>query len=332
MIGTAQIGTIGRVGRVGDGAVVGWHDELTHEQWLELRTAGIGGSDAAAAAGVSEYRSRVYLWADKTGRIPPREQTEPMEWGHRHESAVLQAFADRHPELSVLRVGASLRHSNIPWCLANLDGLARDSGGEHVLVEVKTGGEYMKRKWKGGVPADYYWQVLHYLAVLGPRVRRAYVPVLLGGNHYEERIVERDEEAIAWLLEQEREFWGYVQAGEMPPVDGDESTSEALAKMWAESSPDVVRLPDRALQLIQDREAIILEQKTAERARSAVEAELKTLLAESERGSVGRYLVRWPTISATRIDTKKLQSKYPTIAAECSVTSTHRRFDVSEVK
>ncbi|MDP3940639.1 MAG: YqaJ viral recombinase family protein [Deltaproteobacteria bacterium] len=318
--------------RVGHAGIIGWHDAMTHERWLELRKGGIGGSDAAAAVGKSDYRSRVYLWADKTDRIPPREQTEPMEWGHRHEATVLQKFAESHPELTVHRVGATLRHPDVPWALANLDGIALDENRRPVLVEVKTGGEYMKRKWAGGVPADYYWQTLHYLAVLGPMVQRAYVPVLLGGNHYEERIVNRDEDAIAWLLQQEREFWGYVQSGEMPPVDDTESTAEALALLWAESTPDIVRLPADALSLIAERESICDEQKALERRRTAVENQIKTMLGEHEKGSAGSHLVRWTTVQSERIDIKRLRAERPDLAAEYCATSSYRRFTVSEVK
>lgn len=37
----------------------------------------IGGSEAAAAAGIDPHRSRVGLWLEKTGRVE-REETEAM--------------------------------------------------------------------------------------------------------------------------------------------------------------------------------------------------------------------------------------------------------------
>ena len=41
---------------------------LTHEEWLEFRRNGIGGSDAACVLGISPFRTGVDLYYDKLGR------------------------------------------------------------------------------------------------------------------------------------------------------------------------------------------------------------------------------------------------------------------------
>lgn len=41
----------------------------THEEWLELRKAYIGGSEAGAIIGMNPYKSAYTLWAEKTGRL-----------------------------------------------------------------------------------------------------------------------------------------------------------------------------------------------------------------------------------------------------------------------
>lgn len=46
---------------------------MSREAWLEKRRKTIGGSDAAAIVGLSRYASPYTVWADKTGRIPEKE-------------------------------------------------------------------------------------------------------------------------------------------------------------------------------------------------------------------------------------------------------------------
>ena len=46
---------------------------LSTEEWLKIRTLGIGGSDAGIIAGCNPYRSIFELWQEKCGEIPVRE-------------------------------------------------------------------------------------------------------------------------------------------------------------------------------------------------------------------------------------------------------------------
>lgn len=42
--------------------------DLSREEWLQIRNRGLGSSDAAAAIGLSPYKSPLELWLEKTGR------------------------------------------------------------------------------------------------------------------------------------------------------------------------------------------------------------------------------------------------------------------------
>lgn len=41
----------------------------THEEWLDNRLKGVGGSDAGSVLGLNKYKSAYALWCEKTGRI-----------------------------------------------------------------------------------------------------------------------------------------------------------------------------------------------------------------------------------------------------------------------
>ena len=67
--------------------------ELTHDQWLENRKSGIGGSDAGAIMGVNPYRGAYSVWADKLGKTDPVDDNEALRQGRDFEDYVARRFA-----------------------------------------------------------------------------------------------------------------------------------------------------------------------------------------------------------------------------------------------
>ena len=61
-------------------------------QWLAERVTGIGGSDAAVVLGLSPWKSRYELWAEKSLAIP-QDESEPslhLDLGNNLEAVVLR--------------------------------------------------------------------------------------------------------------------------------------------------------------------------------------------------------------------------------------------------
>src|ERR1700751_3742203 len=88
---------------------------LSREDWLSVRKNGIGGSDAAAAVGLSPYLSPLELWLIKTGRdanLPrpdPQDTTEPVYWGALLEPIVAASYT-KQTRNRVRRINAVLQH------------------------------------------------------------------------------------------------------------------------------------------------------------------------------------------------------------------------------
>ncbi len=95
---------------------------MFREQWLAVRRGGIGSSDAAAAVGLSPYKSPLELWLEKTGRKegPDLSGSEAVFWGTTLEAIVANVYANRTGN-KVRRVNAVLQHPDHPFMLANLD-------------------------------------------------------------------------------------------------------------------------------------------------------------------------------------------------------------------
>ena len=68
--------------------------DLSHEQWLELRRSGLGGSDASTVMGLNPYSSKLTLYADKKGILPEKEDTERLRLGRDLEDYVAQRFSE----------------------------------------------------------------------------------------------------------------------------------------------------------------------------------------------------------------------------------------------
>ena len=117
--------------------------DLSHEQWLELRRSGLGGSDASTVIGLNPYSSKLTLYADKKGILPEKEDTERMRLGRDLEEYVAQRFSEETGK-KVKRSGYMWRHPMYEFLLANID---REVIGEDAFLECKTTMNYEKHDY-----------------------------------------------------------------------------------------------------------------------------------------------------------------------------------------
>jgi putative phage-type endonuclease len=176
----------------------------------EERLTGIGGSDAAAALGLSHWMSPYGLWLEKTGALTRSEEPEWMSWGKLIEP-VIRAEYERRTGRTVVRL-PMLRHPTHEFMIAHLDGLADQSR----VLEIK-----MSRTSNGWgepgsdeIPIEYLVQVHHCLVVAGAPV--ADVAVLIGGSELRLYEIHGDDIITRTLVAQEFEFWRRVESNDPP--------------------------------------------------------------------------------------------------------------------
>lgn len=180
-------------------------------EWHALRRTGIGGSDAAAAVGLSKWKSRLHLYLEKIGEAETAEN-EPMRWGTILEPIVRQEYANQTGRTIV--TPGTVRHPTKDFALVNVDGIA---DGER-LYEGKTArvAEGWGEPGTDEIPPEYLIQVQHGMAVVGLEI--ADVAVLIGGSDFRIYTVPADRELQELLLDQEERFWrDHVLAG-VPPA------------------------------------------------------------------------------------------------------------------
>jgi len=308
--------------------------EMPREEWLAVRKRGIGSSDAAAAVGLSPYKSQLELWMEKTGRdaallkADPHDEESPAYWGNILEPIVAAHYTKRSGN-RVRRVNAVLQHPDpeFSWMLANIDRevIATD---DVQILECKTAGINGARLWKEGVPEYVQLQVMHQLAVTGKQA--ADVAVLLGGQHVEIHRIERDDFLIARLMRLEQHFWQYVIDDTPPPADGSESAEQALRCLFPEDSGQSLdfshdeRLSATFAELKAVRELLsVHEQRESELKQALQQAMGNATRAVFEGGSI-----TWKKAKdSIGLDIKRLLQDHPELQQQYTLTKPgSRRF------
>ncbi len=200
------------------------------DAWLAARKAGIGGSDIAAILGLSPWRSPVDVWLDKTGQTSDVPENEAMFWGTVLEDVVAKHYSATSGN-RVQRIGQMMRHPTHEWMLGNIDraivtpgSRARFDGGKLLgadgLLECKTASSYKAGEWGSdgdddAVPTHYAAQCFWYMGVTG--AEWCDIAVLIGGQKYLSKRIERDQSVIDTMIERAEEFWlRHVQEGIAP--------------------------------------------------------------------------------------------------------------------
>lgn len=305
--------------------------KIERADWLEVRKSGIGGSDAAAAVGLSPYKSQLELWLEKTGRdsdlpkFDPDDTAEPVYWGTLLEPIVAAAYTKQTGN-RVRKVNAVLQHPSIPFMLANLDREVIGVADVQIL-ECKTAGEFGARLWSEGVPEYVQLQVQHQLAVTGKRA--ADVAVLICGQKLEVHRIQRDDALIGRLIHLEAQFWEYVTGDTPPSADGSASAERALRCLYPGNSGMVDYRNDRKLSatfadLVSLRAEIEAREEQAERLKQILMQSIgDASLAQFETGEISFKRSK----DSNGFDIKRLLAEHSELAAQYAITKPgSRRF------
>ena len=303
--------------------------QLSREEWLQERQSGIGGSDAGTILGVNKWKSKTQLFFEKTNpELKQEVDNEYIYWGNVLEDVVAKEFENRTGK-RVRRDNRMLRHPEHNFMLANLD---RVVVGEKALLECKTTSQYNKDQWEGDeIPAQYLCQVQHYMAVTG--FQKAYVCVLIGGNTFVTKEIDRDEELIEILLEAEKDFWeNNVQAGVIPEIDGSDATSDFINHMYKDIDEEEVALSDDVNTLLKGIEACKRDIKETKELQSKYENQLKDELGHNIAGKTKSYLVTWKPQKRKSLDSKRLKEEQADLIKDYYKESETRVLRIKQIK
>jgi putative phage-type endonuclease len=298
--------------------------DLSREEWLEARRLGIGGSDVSAIAGLSKWKSLVGVYLDKLGQTPHEDLAgEAAYWGNVMKDIVAKEFTVR-TGLKVRRRNAILKHPDYPFMLANVD---RFIIGKREGLLCKTTSEYLKGEWDcEEIPTAYKLQCQHYMAVTG--FTAWHIAVLVGGNKFVHKKIDRDETLITYLINIEKDFWeNNVLKQIPPPFDGTEASVDLLKALYPESDYDTeIHLPSEVETLIDSLDQIKVDLTELQTKEKEYKNKIKAFMGVNEKAFTATRKVSWKSSDVTRFDSKRLKEEEPELFKKYSNTTSERRF------
>lgn len=290
---------------------------MTEEEWLESRRKGIGGSDAGTILGLNPWQTPYELWEYKTtGKRKPMtpQQKEAVYWGTVLEPVVAKRFAEENNK-KVQRCNFMLQHSEYDFMLANID---RNIVAEDAILECKTTSAYKADAWKEEeIPASYIVQCQHYMAVTG--VEKCYIACLIGGQKYVDKVIEKDNEFIEFLIQKEKEFWECVK-NNTPPTD------TPAVELYVKDNGETIELD--LLQDLTDWDLIVEKEKELKAQKEEVKTRIQNKMKDNQTATWLNRKVTWKTQVTNRLDTKRLKEEQPQIYQQYLVASETRKFTV----
>ncbi|MGG7143576.1 YqaJ viral recombinase family protein [Clostridium nigeriense] len=298
-------------------------------EWLKKRQCGIGGSDVGAILGVNKYKTPFEVYLEKTEPITEvGEQSESAYWGDQFEEVVAKEFEKRTGK-KVRRDRKHYKHKYYPFMVANID---RRVVGENAILECKTANQFLANEWQDDeIPASYLLQVQHYLVVTGAAV--GYIAVLIGGQKFVWKEIQRDEELIQMIIEAEKNFWKMVQDKTPPSLDGSSAAEKYLKEKYKESEEDKsielgFEYKDKIKNYLEMKEQL----KTFETQVKEIENQIKFEIGSAEYAYAPGYSLSWKNVISNRVDTKKLKAEYPEVYEKVVKESLSRKFNIKEDK
>ena len=296
------------------------------EAWLKVRNDSIGGSEAAAIVGMNPWKSSYTLWLEKTGQSQQEDisENECVHFGTILEQVVADEFCRR--EGKKVRKCGLFRSNKYPFMTASFDRLLV---GEDAGLECKTSNAFKREEWdEGEIPPNYYVQCQHYMLVSG--LPRWYIACLIGGNHFVSWVVERNDDDIAALEQAEIAFWDKVQRHIMPEVDGSESSTDSLKKMYKGGQAEPVMLPKESMDLLKRLDELKALKADIDSQTKDIQNKLCAMLGDNEIGIIGEgdnaRKVTWKTVNGrVTIDSKKLKKDLPDVFEKYSKKSADSR-------
>lgn len=220
----------------------------SQEEWLELRTHGIGSSEIATILGVNKWSTPRKLWIEKTAQRngtwvePERTEKEirAMRVGHVLEEHVATEFQE-HTGNHVLKNTAGdwiEKNDRFEWMQASPDRLYQIGGSRKNLgiVECKTTKYPIDPE---NIPMTWFCQLQYQLGVM--EIKHGAIAWYVKSNEdFGYREYDFDEEFFEWMVQKVDDFWTKnILGGEEPESFSSEEFNQAHPKSEKGTSIEV---------------------------------------------------------------------------------------------
>lgn len=295
------------------------------EDWLQLRTKGIGGSDAGAILGLNKYSSPLAVYKAKVDGIQKDlSDNANVRRGKELEDFVLEKYVK--PKMheygfTVTKPDFMIVNEDYPFLRANVDGIARSvTNGSYktsLLIEIKCVSAFAEDAWDGpdycGIPPYYYAQIQHYLAVTG--MRAGYLVALFDRTwSVKWYAVRRDENFIAGMLLKLKQFYEVNMCMEIPPKIDYALDKEDAAKAIDEAS-DITFVPNEDMQkLVVEYTDVSSKIKELEKLKNDLVSSILEMYRQGQKPTSG--VVKFSTVKSSRFNSARFKKEHPDMYEE----------------
>lgn len=272
----------------------------SEEHWLSLREPNLNSTDIAALFGCSPYLTAFELWHRKAGSLTSDfKDNERMAWGRRLEAVVAAGIGEDNDWLVVpfkdyvhipaYRIGSSFDFAAaVP---------ASVTGGPNAILEIKCVDYFA---YKDGwiidgdtveAPPHIELQVQHQMLVSG--IDRAYIGVLIGGNHVVVLERQADPQIHRLIVAKAAAFWKSIEDG-MPPKPDYSTDARAIIALNSNVRDGAfIDATDDAeiAQAITEYHHVSSEVSALEKLKEEKKARLLELVGDAEKVVAGRFTV-----------------------------------------
>lgn len=212
----------------------------SREQWLAMRKQDVTASAIAAVSGLHPFISRHRLYLDKTGRLPPEEPSEMLEWRLMLEPVVPKAVMKMRPQWNVVQATEYLRDPEARIGATPDFYIHGDPRGLGVLQAKTASPSAFRKHWSDGVPfyvslqnaTELMLEQRAAFGVVAVVVIQPYKPIC------EIFDIERHTGVEAKLRSEVARFWEDVEWQNEPDPDA-ALDADLIARMYPESREDV---------------------------------------------------------------------------------------------
>lgn len=304
------------------------------EDWLTLRTKGIGGSDIGAVMGLNKYKSPLQVYKEKVEDYKvDLSDNANVKKGKVLEELILTQYVQPYfgkMGYMVQKPEFMMINSNYPYFRANVDGIGKNLtgvGDDHIIIEIKWVSEYAEVNWNGseycGVPASYYAQVQLYMLVTG--AQKAYICALFDKNwemHY--YMIPRDELFIAKMKTLGEKFYNINMTMHIPPridvVLDKEDAVEAIKTLPKPTIDD-----DEMTKAVEKYIEVNAKIKELESYKSKINSLILEMALEGKRPSDHSHSVKMSVVTSKRFNSTRFKEEQPILYEQyCENSSSSR--------
>ena len=295
--------------------------EMTHDEWLKRRFESIGASESGSILGINPWKTAVDVYYEKVDRVTDFSDNLNMWLGRELEPVIKKRFEEEtgFKVRNDHKIRVDKEHS---FLTTNLDGMVV---GEKVPVEYKALG-----RWDGEIPDYYFSQIQHQIMVSESDYAYFVVLVLAARKNFIIQKINRDDEFIKLMRNEEISFWQENVLTNTPP---DPETINDARKIYSDSiqgslletsSPNILN----KVSLLIETKAEIKEKRNV---CDNIQKELMGAMQENEslmNKDTGHILCTWKKSNdSLRFDAKRLKEENPeTYAKYMQQTTGTRRF------